>query len=95
MTSLLRLTILLVLFSLPNKVTGNSLARQSIARGGAAGGRWAPRNRGFQSQGKHSKQEERYPSVQDLDDEITQKDTKEAIESFLTRDSRNTFIGKS
>ena len=57
-------------------------------RGGAAGqSRWSASPLGIKRDGSQRKQ---YPIVEDLSDE---QDTKEMINAFLSRDSRNTFIG--
>lgn len=62
-----------------------------LARGGA---RWASSPTGFGNTGR-SQQKQRFPIVQDLaNDDSENQETKEMIDAFLTRDSRNTFIGK-
>jgi len=74
--------------------TCNAAHRPSLlplVRGGA---RWASSPTGLETPGR-SRQKQRYPIVEDLaKDDSDNQETKEVIDAFLTRDSRNTFIAR-
>lgn len=65
------------------------LLRGGVARGST--GSWSASPLGVR---RRSRQEQQYPIVQDLDDEnkASEQETKDMIDAFLTRDSRNSFI---
>lgn len=64
----------------------------SPVRGGGEGGassRWSSSQAGIRR--PRQSQQQRYPTVEDIDDAKTAKDM---IDAFLTRDSRNSFIAR-
>lgn len=86
------LSFLLVLYSAVDARPFHSDARR-IARGGSS---WPARSTGTLQRPRGQSQQQKYPTVQDLDDGSVSNEeaAKDMLNAFLTRDSRNKFIAR-